>query len=365
MPHRLLPFLCALSVGCSPDGVRSDTSRPRADIDSAVVGVIRTLDHSPQPDAQLRLGSNTQEADLAGMAITLHIPPGTVPASGILTDHTTAYAPVQVQSGWDAAVQLYVVPLTTYTADVVQGALALDAPDAFSLVTEDEGLWLNDAPANDALELRAAVVDRTSSLAMPGSLNALSLDTIIEPITLFHAIRFLRPSEGDWRFDTPGILTIEVDADDPVRQAEDLYWYWYSPDQGFWRRAGEATLEGDQVSGPVSLFAWWALGSPTVKDQGCVQGRVEASDGSPVALAEVLISSPERFGTRRTQTGFHGEFCIQTPLDVTVEAQVFGMSQTTGARFIGASEFSTQAAIGTCDQLCDDIGVIPTEGVGR
>jgi len=343
----------------------SDTDPKRADIDSAVIGVIRGIDHTPQPDAQLRLGGNTQEADLDGMATTLHIPPGTIPANGLLEGHATAHAPVEVQMGWDATVQLYVAPLASYEAQVTDGETAISEPGVFALRTEVDGLWIDDAPANAPLSVEVAVVDRPATLAMPGSQHGLRLDTIIEPISLYYAIRIQRASDEAWRFENSGTLSIDLAGDDPMREVDDLYWYWYSSEQGYWRRAGPVSIEGDQASGPVNLFAWWAIGSPELREEGCVSGRVEDSGGTPLAWAEVLVSAAGHFGTRRARTSYLGEFCISTPLSADVTAQVFGISQSTGARHLGSASFVTDGISDGCDGICTDAGLVVATEVRR
>ena len=366
MARLLTATFPILLVACTSNGDSSgDSADPRDDIDSDVVGVIRTLDHVPQSDAQLKLGGDTQDANGAGIAVTLHIPPGNIPAKGLLDGHAQSDVSVDVLSGWDSAAQFYVVPFTEYTAQVTNGAAQITEPGVFTIAAPAESLELGNAPANESLTVRVAVVSRADTLAMPGSLNALSLDAVVSPIRLFHAIRLKRPDGEAWSFEEPAILSIDIAADDPMRTAGELYWYWYNPEQGYWQRTSQVSIAGDVASGSISLFAWWGIGSPNLGDQSCAKGRVETASGDPIPRAEVLLWADDIFGTHRTHTDFQGNFCASVPREANVNARVFGIDQFSGVRFQGATSFVSEPTTTDCATTCVDIGTVQTEAVGR
>ncbi len=358
--HLRWAALVGLSA-CTIDALRFDTGvLDDDDLDSAIVGVIRSLDHVPQADAELSVGGNTQQVDNAGMAKTLHIPPGLIPARGLLEGHTVSHVTVDVMAGWDSGAQLYLVPVTEYTTTVTDGATQISEAGVFTVDTPTGSLEFDDQPANRDLTTQIAVLDRERTLAMPGSLNALRLDAIVEPISLFHAFRIIKPEGENWRLATEATVSIELEADDPMRSEDDLYWYWYSAEQGYWHRAGPVTVNGDAASGLISVFAWWAIGSPSVPDLACAKGRVEDDLGEPLARAEVLVSADGLFGTRRAYTDFHGEFCVPVNPGASISAQVMGTSAETGYRYIGSTSFTADPTTSTCDGVCGDVGVIAT-----
>ena len=358
-------FTVLLTACTSDDGVSADTGDLREDIDSDVVGMIRSLDGAGQPLGQLRLGGNTQDANDNGIAITLHIPPGSIPARGLLDGHAQSHVPVDVVTGWDSTAQFYLTPFTQYTSGVTDGAAQISEPGVFEFAFPAGALEYDGEPANEDLTTDIAVVDRAGTLAMPGTLNALSLDTVVEPIDLFHAIRIAPPEGEPWKLVDSATLSIDIAPDDPMRNAGKLYWYWYNWEQGFWHQTSEVTIAGDVATGGIALFAWWAIGTPELPDLSCAQGRIEDNTGNPIPRAEVLISAEGIFGTRRAYSDFQGDFCTPVPPGAEVSANVFGVDQALGTRFTGSASFTADPNIADCLVTCVDIGVIKTEVTSR
>jgi len=345
-------------AGCAVDP--GPTPAARFEVGSGVTVLARQLDGTPATDAVIRVGGYAADPGQDGVTVFAGIFPGRAMSRGIVDEEVVGYAPVEVSPGLLHGLQQFHPSLEPWPVDLVDGSGRLDAGNGLTVdfptgsVVDDEQVF------SGSLDVGGVLLQEAGERAMVGDFRALYLDEVVVPIELFEVVRLIPfKSEADWRIDEPATLTIPIDPAMGAGQASSLALFSWDGVQGYWREAEPATLLDDQVSGLISQFGWWAVGTTDPTPMGCVTGEVLDPSGVALTGAELLVQQANRFGVVRTWTDASGVFCVEGVPGLEAEAQIYGIDPV-DYRFRYAGSAALPAPVGEAG--CAGLGVCASAG---
>lgn len=339
-----------LLAGCAIlDPAVDDTALPPEAEVGGLSATVRGLDEAPVPAAEVLLGSTVAKPDAGGATIFLDVPPGRAVVQGRSEGFASAWAPVDVPPHHLASGQLYAVPVTEQTV-APGGAVTLDIG---TITIPEDALTQHGEPATSALVVAVAALGPDESVAMPGDLQALSHDELLEPIELFNAF-YVAPVDDGWAFATPATLEVTLPPGSQAADGPELVLYRFDTGQGYWKRSSDLVLTGDVASGELSTFGWLAVGSPAFRDRACISGAVQGPDGAPVPGAEILLTEAGRFGSHRATADEQGQYCVVASPGASATLRVWAMGQELVTRFSGTAEVEVGDSPGACGDTCAD-----------
>ena len=347
---------CAVDPGPGPS--------PRFEVGSGVSVLARQLDGTPATDAVIRVGGYAADPGQDGVTVFAGIFPGRAMSRAIVDQEVVGYAPVEVQPGLLHGLQQFHPSLESWPVDLVDGAGLLDAGNGLTLDFPSGSVFDDEQVFDGTLDVGGLLLQEAGERALPGDFRALYQDEVVVPIELFEVVRLIPfKSEADWRIDAPATLSIPVDSSMGAAQASSLALFSWDGVQGYWKEGEPATLLGDQVSGTISQFSWWAVGTTDPTPLGCVMGEVLDPSGVSLTGAELLVQQAGRFGAARTWTDASGVFCVEGVSGQDAEAQIYGIDPVDNrSRYVGAAALPAPLGEAGCGApgVCASVGALTT-----
>jgi hypothetical protein len=326
---------------------------------------VRHLDGTPMLDATARYfpsaGGEAIHADVdaAGFALFLESEAGAYGAEAAAEFHTTAYGQVEVVPDHVGAFQFWLGALEAAAIPdpLVGGTLDFGASGTVSW--PGGAFSVNGETYDGTVPLEHLALGPAEALLLPGSVQRLRSDGVVEPLVFHYAVhvRFPTTDAGPVAMDFPGIWRIPVPFGSPADVADELATYVYNVDSGFWNKAADASVVDGVVTGEMTRFGWWAVGSPAVNG-ACVRGTVLDVDDAPLFGAEVLAVQEEVVGVRRSNVDPDGLFCLPTEPGTGGQVHILAFSASTDVVYKDAPYFAAPVGPADCGmpETCLNLG---------
>lgn len=358
--------MIVLWLACGPGSDETDVPLPPR----TGAGVnVRMLDGAPMIEATASFvpilaetgvaAKVSADVDAAGMALFVEADAGPHQTTASADFHTTSYGRADVVADHVGAFQFWIAELDAAAIPdpLVGGALDFGASGT---VTWPGGAFsVGGEPMTSIVALDHIALGPEQALLLPGSVQRLRSDGVLEPLVFHFAVhvRFPQADEGVVTMDFPGVWQIPVPFGSPADVASELATYVYNADTGFWGKAADASVVDGVVTGEMTRFGWWALGSPAANG-ACVRGTVLDIDDAPLFGAEVLASQEEVVGVRRANVGADGTFCLPTEPGTGGQVHIMAWSAAADLVYKDAPYFAAPVGPADCGapETCLNLG---------
>ena len=246
---------------------------------------------------------------------------------------------------------------------------ALASADGFSVEFE-EGSFIDSSGSvltAGTIDIQVTVLNTPPAMAAaPGGLKGIDASGALVSLQSYGMaeVVLLRAGE-ELQFEGTATLRLPLGSDDelwladtqtePLVEGQSTGLWTFDEDQQLWLQEGSGTVVDGAFEAEVTHFTWWNADVP-IAEGGCVEGRLETSDGSPAVGVPVVSWGLTYMGYDVTETDADGGYCLAMKPGETAELSSMALAGKTMLHWEG--EVSTPSAPAECGGAgCVDAGV--------
>ncbi|HCP47361.1 MAG TPA: hypothetical protein DIU15_15065 [Deltaproteobacteria bacterium] len=217
------------------------------------------------------------------------------------------------------------------------------------------------------IDIQVTVLNTPPAMAAaPGGLKGIDASGALVSLQSYGMaeVVLLRAGE-ELQFEGTATLRLPLGSDDelwladtqtePLVEGQSTGLWTFDEDQQLWLQEGSGTVVDGAFEAEVTHFTWWNADVP-IAEGGCVEGRLETSDGSPAVGVPVVSWGLTYMGYDVTETDADGGYCLAMKPGETAELSSMALAGKTMLHWEG--EVSTPSAPAECGGAgCVDAGV--------
>jgi len=177
------------------------------------------------------------------------------------------------------------------------------------------------------IDIQVTVLNTPASMAAaPGGLEGIDTSGARVHLESFGMVEVVLLRGGEeLRFEGTAVVRIPLGSDDdtnwltePLVEGQSTGLWSFDEDQLLWLQEGAGTVGDGAFQAEVSHFTWWNADVP-IAEGGCVEGRLETSDGAAAAGVPVVAWGLNYLGYDVTETDSEGGYCLAMKPGATAE----------------------------------------------